>query len=218
MNELFIASIRTLDDPVFYKQAYDAMSIQRKEKIDHYHGSDDKKRSIASELLIKEALNSKVYELDELVHEFGPYGKPYLLNCPDFHFSVSHSNDYVILAVSDKEIGCDIEKLRKYDLNVAKRFFTTEEYQELLNCENEEERKKLFFRLWTMKESYIKYTGEGLHCPLDSFLIETDADGNRIINKDNKTLFLSESDILNDYFISVCSPDKQFETRIINLK
>ena len=215
MNELYISSIRFLDEPVLYDQYCALLSKQRKEEVDRLHGDDDKKRSAAAELLILKALNDRGYRTSDLVYEYGPYGKPSLRDYPYFFFSVSHSKDYAILAVSDKPIGCDIEMIRKYDLKIAQRFFSEEEYKKLLDCTEQEERKKLFFRYWTMKESYIKFTGEGLHCPLSSFTIEKDENDNMVIYQEKLKLFLSEIDILGEYCISICSPDKEFEIKIV---
>ncbi len=68
-------------------------------------------------------------------------------------------------------VGVDIEKIRPIDFAIAERFFTASEYRLLMDTA-EQERLQLFYTLWTLKESYIKFVGKGLSIPLDSFAIE----------------------------------------------
>lgn len=97
-----------------------------------------------------------------LQYRFGPHGKPEIVDFP-MYFSLSHSGDYVLCAVSDREVGADIQKLQAAGFSkLASRFFTEAEYQTLEKCVDEAERQKLFFRLWTKKEAYGKLTGQGV--------------------------------------------------------
>ncbi|MDE6302951.1 MAG: hypothetical protein K2M36_05135, partial [Clostridia bacterium] len=73
--------------------------------------------------------------------------KPYL-DTDDVHFNLSHSRGAVMLGLSHTEIGVDIEKVRPIDF---KKF-------DFIEAEGEEE----FFEKWTERESYLKFTGEGL--------------------------------------------------------
>ncbi|MDR1805701.1 MAG: 4'-phosphopantetheinyl transferase superfamily protein [Clostridium sp.] len=95
----------------------------------------------------------------------GEFGKPYFAGIEDFHFSLSHSGEYLALATHDSPVGVDIELLRKPDLLVARRFFTKDEQEYVAEDE------KRFFEVWTRKEAYIKYTGMGLRTPLPSFSV-----------------------------------------------
>lgn len=98
----------------------------------------------------------------ELVMDFGEKGKPYLKEYPLF-FNLSHSGDYVVCAVSDGEIGVDIQKCSDMNvMRIAERFFSMEESRALEACGTEEERQQAFFRLWVRKEAYGKLLGEGL--------------------------------------------------------
>ena len=77
------------------------------------------------------------------------------INNKDIFFSVSHSGEKVIVMFSDKEIGCDIEKIGKPNFEISKRFFSENENSLLKNIKSEEEKTRMFYRLWTLKESYL---------------------------------------------------------------
>ena len=62
-----------------------------------------------------------------------------------------------------------MELIEKIDLNVAKRFFSETEYDFLSGKNTEEEKTVSFYRIWTLKESYVKALGEGLSIPLNAF-------------------------------------------------
>lgn len=118
----------------------------------------------ANELRVFSAL--QVMELVErpieLVMDYGEKGKPYLREYP-FYFNLSHSGEYVVCAVSDREIGVDIQKCSGMNtIRIAKRFFSEEECRALEACETEEKRQQSFFRLWVRKEAYGKLLGKGI--------------------------------------------------------
>lgn len=93
-------------------------------------------------------------------YEYGNLGKPQIVNFPK-KFNLSHSGDYVVCGVGDGELGVDIQKWVPYKERTAERFFAKEEWKLLQEAE-EAERTRLFYRLWTRKEAYGKYTGQGI--------------------------------------------------------
>ena len=101
----------------------------------------------------------------------GPWGKPCLPGS-GFYFNKSDSGPYCAFALSDEgEIGLDLQKIlpwhERYE-RLAGRFFRPEE-RECLLSEDPKERGMAFFRLWTVKESFLKFTGKGLGGGLLSF-------------------------------------------------
>ncbi|WP_114946860.1 4'-phosphopantetheinyl transferase family protein [Microvirga calopogonii] len=100
------------------------------------------------------------------------YGKPILVHPNGLHFSLSHTDGLVAVATSpDGPVGIDVEPTdREAPLGVAATVFTREELDWLADC-GYSERNDRFFRLWTLKEAYVKATGRGLSEPFDSFTI-----------------------------------------------
>ena len=86
-------------------------------------------------------------------------GKPYLPEYPRLHFSISHSREYAVCAVSDTPVGTDGETVRALRDSLWRRVLTQSEYSW---ADGDPGR---LFRLWTLKESYFKFTGTGLAPP-----------------------------------------------------
>lgn len=100
----------------------------------------------------------------------GAHGKPFLLEryASDIQFNLTHSHDLAIAAVSaSNEIGVDLEKVRERPAaeRLAKRFYAAEE-RAALDDAAADMKGRLFFRLWTRKESHLKATGTGLSVTL----------------------------------------------------
>ena len=149
--------------------------------------------------LLKDVILSKLlYELVGLKRGdykilVGDHGKPYL-DIP-FYFNISHSKDYWACAFSDSSIGFDLEKIAHARMEVAKRFFHINEI-EILKSLSGRAQDNMFFKFWSAKESFVKYTGAGLTRPLASFEIV----GNKIKAKENfLNLYLLPLSIDSDY-------------------
>ncbi len=102
-------------------------------------------------------------------------GKPYLKDAEHVHFNISHTKGLVVCGISDREIGVDVERIREFKEAILRKACAPQE-QEYVMAANGLERAERFFRLWTLKESYIKAIGKGLAFPLDqiSFSFEGD--------------------------------------------
>ena len=94
------------------------------------------------DLIGDEELPTKV----EIIRE---QGKKPRFDCEDVYFNLSHSHGVTMLGISHAPIGVDIEKVRPIDY---KKF-------DFIQADSEEE----FFEKWTERESYLKFTGEGLY-------------------------------------------------------
>jgi 4'-phosphopantetheinyl transferase len=108
-----------------------------------------------------------------------PRGKPEIdpaLGPLRTRFNLSHTRGFVACAAAlDDEIGLDVECYERDagELDFARRCFAPEEMM-LLQGLSPEHRRRVFFRIWTLKEAYIKATGQGLACPLDAFAFSLD--------------------------------------------
>ncbi|WP_394789535.1 4'-phosphopantetheinyl transferase family protein [Rhodoferax sp.] len=90
-------------------------------------------------------------------------GAPVLLSHPDIHLSLSHSADWAACAVSDAAVGVDIEapeRLRD-TRRLASAVYSEAELRsaEGLGPISAEQQ---FYRIWTLKEAWLKSHGEVL--------------------------------------------------------
>lgn len=117
-------------------------------------------------------------------------GKPYFVNIRNLHFNISHCENMVAVAFCDKEIGVDIEKIRSADLNIAKRFFTPQEYDYVLNHHY---KNKAFFEVWTAKEAYLKRVGTGINSDFSKISVKSNSVSEKITTTEQ-----------NEFIISLC--------------
>ena len=209
MIRILYMNVNMLKDADLYQKGMNMVSSERKEKINQIKNPMPARLSLGAGILLRIALEEKGYA--HLIEDicYGKNGKPFLKDV-DFHFNLSHSGNVCICAVSDKEVGCDVEKLGKANMKVAKRFFSPEEFKALENAD-ESEKDDLFFRIWTMKESFIKAVGTGLGMALDSFSVDITKDAPFISYSTDKRAFqLKEYNLLDGYKISLCALDGNF--------
>jgi len=96
-------------------------------------------------------------------------GKPYLKNSP-FHFNISHSHAYVVCAIGQEELGIDIQYHKRRNIErLAKRSLTQKEWKEFLSSSD---KTHFFYDRWSEKESYLKYTGEGIRSDMRELSID----------------------------------------------
>ncbi len=138
--------------------------------------------------------DEEVTDFEISVNEFG---KPYLKNRPNLHFNISHSGDYVFCITDDMPVGIDVEKLSSANIAVAKRYFAKSEYEWIM----EKDPEKRFVRIWTLKESYAKYKGQGLGLSFGGFEAIPD------LGKVPPDAFFTEYE-LPGYHISACASKK----------
>lgn len=159
-----------------YEYWYNLMSENKKSRVDKYRFDDAKKRTVFGEMLARKAIADlcKV-DIQTVEIEAQKNQKPYAKGI-DVHFSISHSKDVVVCAVSDKPIGIDVEKIRPINLSVAKRVCTDDELLEVFGrvpkdddfgyTDNTQVLTR-FFKQWCAKEAYVKCSGKGLSSGLE---------------------------------------------------
>lgn len=140
---------------------------ERRAKTERYRNQEDQLRSLAAGLLLRRAFGERAAEIRRT-----DAGKPFLINGP--FFNLSHSGNRVVIAVDPfQSVGCDIQQREKISPSgIAKQLFHPNECALLQNAPSEEERQRLFYRLWTLKESYLKMTGSGFSLSPKRFWID----------------------------------------------
>ena len=204
----YLFDVSSLNDDSFNKLLL-SVKQYRRDKINKLSLKESKYLSLGVELLIRKACED--FGIDYLSEEIeiGEYGKPSFKHSKYF-FNTSHSGKYALCVISDVEVGCDIEEIKEYKQRVAQRFFTEKEnnYLQITN-----DKEGLFYRLWTLKESYMKCIGKGFRMNLQDF--ELDNNGNDLVIKGKDDYqFLEQTH--DGYQISICLKTKEKEKYLHN--
>ena len=128
-------------------------------------------------------------------------------------FNISHSGNYIICAiVKNAKVGIDIEKHRTLKSNIANRYFDKKECSEIDSSENP---AKIFFELWSLKESAIKCDGRGVEV-LSKTHKQYSAENTNTILCD-ETLFHYQSIKIEDIYSCYICSNKKFTVEIQEL-
>ena len=167
-----------LDLPIQQVQELkEILSVDEKLRADKFRFPQHRHRFIVGRGLLRKILGYYLdIKPDYLEFEYSSHGKPRLaesFNKEGLQFNLSHSQGMVLYGcVWQYRIGIDLEYLRSMaDVQkIAKRFFSSQEYDVIRNLPVEE-KQRAFFRGWTGKEAYLKATGDGLAGSLDQIEI-----------------------------------------------
>ncbi len=171
MTELYIARTAPFCDQVPAARAMPLLDGERRERTARLRRPEDRARSVTAGLLLRFGLAERFgLPPGSCSIERGENGKPFVKGRPDCCFNLSHAGEWAVCALSAAPVGVDIERAEGRHEDLARRFFCPEEFA-WLGRQPEDGREEAFFRLWTLKESYIKYLGKGLSLSLSAFCI-----------------------------------------------
>jgi 4'-phosphopantetheinyl transferase len=165
----------SIEDAATSEKLMGWLSVDERDRMQRFHAAHHRHAYLIGHALVRGAL---ARELDcdpaELKFVSNPYGKPSVV-LPSSHakleFNLSHTEGLSVVAVSRvSRVGCDVESLNRsgLDVEIARRFFTLEESQEIVTHPPARQIRRLL-SYWTLKEAYIKAEGQGLSMGLDTF-------------------------------------------------
>lgn len=147
----------------FIKWALPLLPEERRRKALRYRQPTDRKTCVITYLMLKIALK-ECFQITDFSIMYGKYGKPYLAEYTDVFFNISHCKHGCAVAVATCPVGVDIQDIRQFSWDVAKRVCCREELEVL---EKSTDKEREFVRMWAMKESYVKMIGEGIGAGLN---------------------------------------------------
>lgn len=175
----------SLTDICFSDTYITTLSHDEQEKAAKFKFDVHRERYIIFHACLRDILSRCLQTKPEaLIFELGPHKKPYLKHNSELCFNLSHSENQAIVAITrNADIGVDIEKKKKENMNeLAKRFFSEAEFS-YLNALPPVSRVDVFYQFWAHKEAFIKATGLGLSQGLKSFTIGLNP--SRLLHADN---------------------------------
>ena len=170
-TRIYIADISVLKDPSVFEKLLKCVPEYRQKKTMSFKFEKGKVQSLGVGLLLRRACEEAGFAGADEHIAYGENEKPYLVDCPDLQFNLSHSGERVMCVISPYEVGCDVEIIKGDRGKLAERFFLPEESAWIKPFESLEMQTEAFYRLWTLKECYMKVTGRGMYLMQDKFAL-----------------------------------------------
>ena len=131
--------------------------IRKQATISKYRTATRRKQAIIGEILLSQLLKKFNVDYNSINITFNENGKPYIKNSL-LYYNISHSNEFVMCAVSEKELGVDIEKIRPFDSRIMDKIITKEDHVVLGGIS-----PKNVLQIYVRKEAYIKAYGYSIN-------------------------------------------------------
>lgn len=145
--------------PKIKRALADVLSEREQEKASRMFSAKDKERYVVSKFCLRTilslCLNVPASEIDFIVHE---HKKPTVKNV---EFNISHTGDYVLIAISPKAVGIDLEYLnREFDFKSILDITFSKREIDFIGDKDIDPTN--FYAMWTRKEALLKASGEGI--------------------------------------------------------
>ncbi|WLR43795.1 4'-phosphopantetheinyl transferase superfamily protein [Bacillus carboniphilus] len=171
MNRLIIQAVHIHDDIRWdeYKSWVSMVSVERQIEISRLRLDKDRMSKMISEIMARKFISEECnVSYKSIRFHQGLYGKPYVNLETILHFNWSHAGNWVVFILDSHPIGIDVEAVRSIDeMELARQFFDQKEVFQLEEMD-QKNRKNHFLKLWSLKESYMKWKGTGINTPLNS--------------------------------------------------
>lgn len=143
-----------------YKKLIAILPLSAQQQVNSYLLPEDQKRCLAGKLILKKLLVNLGFQeavLGSIKNDANK--RPYIAD--DIDFNISHSGDYVVVAVSTQsKVGIDIEQINEIDVHAIKGLVLNQE--EIEKIEISKKPLHFFYKVWTLKEAALKANGSGL--------------------------------------------------------
>ena len=153
----------------------------------------------------------------DIEFHYSQYGKPYIKNS-SLQFNLSHSENLVLYAVANQQVGIDIEYV-DVNLNYLElvEFVSSLEEMELFTSLPKEIRVKKFYYLWNIKEAIVKAIGYGLSYPIKEIQVLSNNSGRVILNKTQEFHFYPLNNLDSNYSGAVALDSKMSQIFYIKM-
>lgn len=207
MSDLYILKMEKQLDKELLSELGRYISANKRERMQRLQKVNRGSQILLGDLLLRYVLASYTNEKEsDLKFTIDEYGKPSLINRSDIYFNLSHTDRYILLGVDTEPIGVDIEMYaqRNY-LGIANIYFNNQEYQYLKGIQEPDVLEQEFFRLWVMKESFLKALGCGFQYPVKELVFQKDKDCYIANNKSEPGYRIQVKQYESDAVYAVCS-------------
>jgi 4'-phosphopantetheinyl transferase len=145
------------------------LSDEEHRRAEAFAFSRDARRFIVSRAVLRTLLSGITgVPARELKFQIEQEGKPFLepgMGQP-VHFSLSRSEELVLIGFAPRPLGVDVEWLEKaMDVEALADYVLSRSEQESFKRLDARDRRNTFLQCWTIKEAYLKAIGKGLLVP-----------------------------------------------------
>jgi 4'-phosphopantetheinyl transferase len=150
-------------------------------RADAFHRAQDRDRFVAANALLRLAVADRLGRpagIDRACRTCGkPHGKPAVVGAPGLEVSVSHSGDWIAVAITELgPVGVDVEEV-KPSTDLSSMFSYVFSPAELDALQDPGEH---FYQAWTRKESVLKATGDGLRTRMSTLTVLPESETHNI--------------------------------------
>lgn len=166
-NQVFVVFANRLVDPEIFAYWYDRQRPKRKEGIDRMRFDKGKRLSLAAGIAMEKALDEAGFSGADI--GYTEAGKPFVTGGKSY-FNITHTDEIALCAISDREVGIDVEGERSFGDSLIRYTFSEDEIRLAdaiakrlgKSVSSKTDLDRVFVRFWTIKESLMKWSGLGL--------------------------------------------------------
>ncbi|MDU1847407.1 MAG: 4'-phosphopantetheinyl transferase superfamily protein [Niallia nealsonii] len=222
MVDIYISELPKGSRKILTTHFFSTLPEEYRQKIRSFYKIDDQLRTAIGWKLLNFILINK-FQINEqdIVIKTNSYGKPFLYGNSNIHFNISHSGNKVVCVVDKSPVGVDIEQMTKINIDELLPLLTKQEQKIFNNIDSLKKKQSMFYRLWTLKESYLKAKGTGF---LESFgpykikgSIEDDVVEVEEINTGD-SYYCRNLKINNEYALAYCTKSNKAEYTLVTIE
>ena len=171
--------LKFADLMTYYAQCFVVLSDNEKQRAQAYHIEADRNCYVLTHGILRYLLATYTNVTPQaLCFTQQAHGKPILVReqgGQPIEFNLSHTREYAVIAIGLSPVGVDIEYIREdiKALRLASRFFSQAEYQALSALPTHEQ-ASAFIYAWTIKEAWVKASGQGIANTFPHFDVSVD--------------------------------------------
>jgi 4'-phosphopantetheinyl transferase len=210
--DIWLARDPLLRDAAFLESLSRSLSVDEHERVARMQFPEGRHQQLVTRGMVRQVLSRHAPEVapGDWRFERNAHGRPRIAGAPaagDLQFNLAHTPGLVAVAVARAaEIGVDVERTDKpAPLAVARRYFSAAEVAELGGLPLADQ-PRMFHRLWTLKEAYLKAIGTGVTGGLGSMTFHFGPDGvtfERAADAAASRWEFREFDVHGDYLLAL---------------
>ena len=194
--------MNNISDVLIYQIPFARTDKYTSQNINNNFPSTNAKNEFSIGLYFCSLILKKDFNNVAIKYVFNKSGKP-SLESEGCEFSISYTNDYVYIAMArDGVIGLDAEQINSIDLNVSKEFMSE---SELIELEKSINKYEYFYKIWTLKEAYVKLIGTGIDSSIVDIEFIEDKNGKFSLSKEKPQKTYFSHFVAKDCIISIAS-------------